>query len=188
MLLNRLSHYLLNIEVFLLKCLMGGVLGLILLNVITRSMSNAIYWIDEAAIYCMIWMVFVGTSVGIRKRERIAVTLLIDTVPPKVKFYMDMFIDAVVVAFGAFFIWVTWIWYDPIELYRAGFDFEIFSEETFNFIYQEPTNTIGVQKFWVWLIIPYFSLSILIHGLMNIIETLFHKQKLVAHSITEGLD
>ncbi|WP_420547946.1 TRAP transporter small permease [Curvivirga sp.] len=188
MLLSRFSNLLVSFETMILKCLMAGVLGLILLNVVTRSMSYAIYWVDEAAIYCMIWLVFVGSSVGIRKRQRIAVTLLFDAVPEKIRQILDIIIDGIIVIFAAFFIWVTWIWYDPLVLAEVGFNTESFAEETFNFIYDEPTNTVGIRKFWIWLILPVFGVTIFIHGLTNFYETLFHKQEKSDHPLTEGLD
>jgi len=154
MLLTRLSDHLVSFEGLLLKFLMAGVLGFILLNVVTRSFSYALYWVDEAAIYSMIWMVFVGTSVAIRNRQRIAVTILLDIIPAKQRSFISILIDLIVFSFGIFLLWACWIWYDPLTLVQAGFDLDAFSSDTFNFLYEEPTNTIGIRKFWVWSIVP----------------------------------
>ncbi len=61
-------------------------------------------------------------------------------------------------------------WYDPIGLIRYGFDVEDFAAGTYNFIYQEPTNTLGIRKLWVWIIVPFVSLSMTLHALVNLLE------------------
>jgi len=73
--LNVLSAKLALVERWLLIVLALAVTLLILLNVVTRSVNQAIYWVDEAAIYAMIWLVMIGASYSFRTREGIAVTL-----------------------------------------------------------------------------------------------------------------
>ncbi|WP_417793999.1 TRAP transporter small permease [Terasakiella pusilla] len=177
MFLTRLSDQVLRVETLLLKFFMAGVLGFILLNVVTRSFSYALYWVDEAAIYSMVWMVFVGMSVAVRNRQRIAVTILLDMLAGKTRFLVNLVIDLIVFSFALFLLWVSWIWYDPITLMNTGFDLEAFSSETFNFMYEEPTNTIGIPKYWVWLIIPTFAITTTLHGLTNLVESLLSRKE-----------
>ena len=61
---------------------------------------------------------------------------------------------------------------EPLALARSGFDVRAFQGETFNFIYAENTSTLGIKKFWVWLILPWFALSLTLHGLVNLLEGL----------------
>ena len=44
------------------------------------------------------------------------------------------------------------------------------SAETFNFMYQEKAVTLPMYKFWAWLIVPYFALSLCFHTLVNLIN------------------
>ena len=48
-------------------------------QVVNRNIFKLpISWFDEAAIYCMIYMVLIGTEVGLRDGTQIAVTALVD--------------------------------------------------------------------------------------------------------------
>jgi hypothetical protein len=51
---------------------------------------------------------------------------------------------------------------------RHGFDTGAFQAATFNFIYAEPTTTLGIAKSWVWLVMWAFSLGMVLHGLANL--------------------
>jgi TRAP-type C4-dicarboxylate transport system permease small subunit len=83
---------------------------------------------------------------------------------------MELVIDVLVLAFCAFMIWLAWIWYDPPGIVAAGFDPDTFSGTTFNFIYDEPTTTVGIQKFWIWLVMPWFALTCTIHAAANLLD------------------
>ena len=79
-------------------------------------------------------------------------------------------VDLLILSFAAGLFVMCLKWYDPIGLIRYGFDFEEFAAGTYNFIYQEPTNTLGISKIWIWLIVPIVSLSMMLHALANLLE------------------
>ena len=171
-LLARISEKIVKIEKWSLIILATAVTGLILLNVVTRSMSYAIFWIDELAIYAMIWLVMIGASTKVRARKGISVTLLEGFVGKKIWSICLLLVDVIVFCFAIGLIWLSWIWYDPYTLAIVGFDITKFSEQTFNFIYQEPTTTLTVPKFLIWLIMPITALSMSFHALVNLGERL----------------
>jgi len=82
----------------------------------------------------------------------------------------SMLVDLLVISFGAGLFVMCLRWYDPVGLIRYGVDVEEFAAGTYNFIYQEPTNTLGIQKFWLWLVVPAVSLSMTLHALANLLE------------------
>lgn len=174
-LFRTLSNGILRIERLLLGALAAGVTGLILINVATRAFNNAIFWIDELAIYTMIWMVMVGASVIIRLRKGIAVTLISDAARPGLRHALTLFADGVTLVFAATLIALCWLWYDPTALMAVGFDLAAFSGSTFNFIYQEPTNTLGIPKYWIWLIMPFAAVTMTVHACFNFLETLLRR-------------
>ena len=90
----------------------------------------------------------------VRMRLGIAVTLVTGLLPQGPRRAVARFADAVLLGFAVALLVLSWRWYDPIALVRAGFDLERFALETMKFIYTEPTNTIGIAKFWVWLAVP----------------------------------
>lgn len=170
--LHRLSGAWARVEIFLAAVLAAVVTGLILLNVVTRSMRMAIYWVDEAAIYAMIAMAFLAASAAIERREAIAVTLVLDAVPERLVRLLWLAVDGVTLAFAGLLLWFCWIWFDPLALWQAGFDFRAFQRATFNFIYAEPTSTLGFRKYWVWLILPVFASGFALHALSNLVRSL----------------
>ena len=142
---------------------------LIIMNVVTRALNHALYWVDEAAIYAMVWMLFFSIALLLKRREAVSVTIVYDLVPLHFKKIIGRIVDWSVLVFSVFLIAFSWLWYQPLELIKAGFDFSVFSAETMNFIYQDKANTLAIKKFWVWLIIPYFAFSVFIHALSNVL-------------------
>ena len=170
--LHRLSAAWARIELICAAVLAGLVSVLILLNVITRSMRMALYWVDEAAIYAMVLMTFLAASAAIERRESISITLIMDLMRPRVQAMFWLFVDLITALAAVLLVWFTWRWFDPVTLAQVGFDFRAFQGETFNFIYAEPTSTLGIRKFWVWLIMPVFTLGFLLHATSNLVKTL----------------
>jgi TRAP-type transport system small permease protein len=167
---ERASAAVARVEAGLAAALILATCGLILLNIATRSMGEALYWVDEAAIYCMVWSAFLGASVTIRNRSAIAIDLLKDVVGPTLSRLIARAVQGLVLLFGLWLLVVAWQWYDPVTLARTGFDVRAFSGETFNFIYREPTLTIGVAKWPIWLIMPVFGATVCLHALANLID------------------
>ncbi len=171
-LLTRISAQIVKIEKWALILLAAAVTGLILLNVVTRSLDYAIYWIDELAIYAMIWLVMIGASTKIRARKGIAVTLMEGMVSNQIWSAFLLLVDVIIFCFALWLVWLSWIWFDPFALTKAGFDITKFTQQTFNFIYQEPTTTLSMSKYLIWLIMPITALSMSIHALVNLWERL----------------
>lgn len=168
--LSALSNAILAVEKRLITLLAALLVLLILLNIVTRSAGKALFWVDELAVYTMIWMVLVGSSVMVRMRLGIAVTLVTDLLPARPRRVVARVADAVLLGFAVALLVLCWTWYDPVALVRAGFDSDRFALETFKFIYTEPTNTIGIPKYWVWLAVPAMSTGMSIHALANLVE------------------
>ena len=60
--IQRASAAILRAERLALMALMGLLALMILLNVATRYSGVPIYWVDEAAVYLVVWLCFVGAS------------------------------------------------------------------------------------------------------------------------------
>ncbi|NIZ61659.1 C4-dicarboxylate ABC transporter permease [Sedimentitalea sp. CY04] len=141
---------------------------LILLNVATRSLGAALFWVDELAIYTMVWMTFFGASAAMHYRTSVSITLLTDAVPLAVKAIIEKVVDLIVFAFAIAVVWFCWRWFSPLELARAGFDTVAFQGATFNFIYAEPTSTLGVPKYLFWLVMWFFAFGAVLHSAMHL--------------------
>jgi TRAP-type C4-dicarboxylate transport system permease small subunit len=166
------SNRLMRLERATCGLLVALVVGLILLNVLTRAFNVALFWVDELAVYAMIWMALIGASVLLRERRHVAVTLFTHALSDNRRRILTLLVDLLILALvtGMFVMCIAW--YDPIGLMRYGFDIGEFAAGTYNFVYQEPTNTLGIRKFWVWLVVPIVSITLLVHTAANLLENL----------------
>ena len=143
---------------------------LIILNVISRAIGQSLYWVDELAIYCMVWMTLLITSAILKKRGAITVTLLLDSLPVNLRKYADIIVDLIVFIFAVALLGLTINWLDIWNFIKVGFDVEQFQSNTFNFVYSENTNTLSIKKIWIWLPLLFISLSLSIHAFVNLLE------------------
>lgn len=158
-----------KVELIAAACFALCITLLILLNVVTRAMGIALFWVDELAIYVMIWMTLLTASAAVAYKNAVAVTILVDAVPLRVARALMKLVDLLVFALAVLILWFCWRWFLPLDFARTGFDVQAFQGETFNFIYSEVTNTLGIRKVWVWLIMWIFSFGFVLHSLSNLI-------------------
>jgi TRAP-type C4-dicarboxylate transport system permease small subunit len=171
-LVTGLSAGLLRIERYAITSLMFLLTALILVNVATRYTGRPIYWIDESAVYSVVWLTFIGASAMTRLRLDFAVTLLTERLSPRFARLCRIAATAGVVGFGAALALMCWLWMDPVGIASAGFDAKEYAGTSFNFLYTERTQTLGWPTWAVYLIMPIFSLSMILHGTANILEDL----------------
>lgn len=168
--ISRVSDAILKVEKPVVTALAAVLLLLILLNIVTRAAGAALFWVDELAVYTMIWMALIGASAMVRMRIGVAVTLVTDLLPSALRRAVTRIVDAMMLLFAVTLLALCWQWYDPIALIDSGFDFDQFAQSTFKFIYSEPTNTIGIPKYWIWLAVPVMAVCMSIHALANLLE------------------
>ena len=136
----------------------------------TRAAGAALFWVDELAIYTMIWMALIGASAMLRMRIGVAVTLVTNHLPRAFQLAVARLVDVILMLFAITLLVLSWQWYDPAALMQSGFDLDVFAQTTFKFIYSEPTSTVGISKFWVWLAVPFMAIAMSIHAIANILE------------------
>ena len=166
----NLSSLVLRVERSCLTALMTLLVALILLNVATRYTGFPIYWIDEAAVYTVVWLTFVGASVMTRLRMDFAVGMVTEKLPEKWAKVAKVTATSGVLLFGIAMLVMCWLWMDPVGIARYGFDAKEFGAETFNFLYTERTQTLNWPTWVLQLILPIFSLTFTLHALANLIE------------------
>lgn len=169
---QALSAGILSVERRLIAGLMALLLALILLNVVTRYSGASLYWVDESAVYSVVWLAFIGGSAMTRLRLDFAMTLLTDRLPPAMARRARVLAAAGVVAFAFALGWMCWLWLDPVGITQAGFDAKKFAGTAFNFVYTERTQTLNWPTWVIYLIMPIFAFTMLVHGLANLLEDL----------------
>ncbi|MBL7249369.1 TRAP transporter small permease [Alloalcanivorax marinus] len=170
--LQRFSTAMAGLERGVAGLCLAVVFVLLVLNIVTRAAGQALFWVDEAAITAMVWMAFFAALVGLQARSNIAVTLLADAVPIAVRLWLAVLVDLILLLFVIALAVMVWRWFAPVAVWRAGGDLRAFAEQTFNFMYQEPTLTLGIRKVWPWLVLPMFVLGGLVHCVANLDDSL----------------
>lgn len=166
------SEALLRAERMAIVGLMGLLVGLILVNVVSRYGGFPIYWIDEMAVYTTVWLTFVGASAMTRLRLDFAVTLLTDQVGARGARIARAIATSCTTLAALGFLVVCWMWLDPVGIAAARFDARDYAAGSFNFLYTERTQTLGWPSWILYLILPASALGILVHGVANLAEDL----------------
>lgn len=161
----RLEHKVIQGLMFLLS-------ALILLNVTTRYAGHPIYWIDESAVYSVVWLTFIGASAMTRMRLDFAVTMLTERFSERGAAIFRVVATLGVLLFGIGLLVMCWLWLDPVGIAQAGFDAREYAGQSFNFIYTERTQTLNWPTWVIYLIMPLFALSMSLHALANLFEDL----------------
>lgn len=79
-----------------------------LLQVISRYViSFSIPWAQELTVYAMVWMVLLGCSMGMRKKELARLSLLVDLLPNTGRQIMRIINDLIITVFLAIILWVN---------------------------------------------------------------------------------
>jgi len=166
------SDLVLGCERRLLSGLMGLLIVLVLLNVVTRYGGVPLYWVDEASVYCVVWLTFIGASAMTRLRLDFAVTLLTDKLGAKAVRIAKASASGGVLLLGLALLAMCWLYMDPVGIVRWGFDAKEYAAESFNFLYTERTQTLNWPVWAIQLILPIFSATLSLHALSNFIEDL----------------
>lgn len=169
---QQASAAILRVERIALMLLMGALTLTILLNVVTRYSGMPIYWVDEAAVYLVVWLCFVGASAMTRLRLDFAVTLLTDYLGERMARRVKALATAGVLIFGLAMLAMCWLWMDPVGIARYGFDAREYAAESFNFLYTERTQTLNWPTWLVQLILPLFAVGFSTHAAANLVEDL----------------
>jgi TRAP-type C4-dicarboxylate transport system permease small subunit len=166
------SGGLLRVEHRAIQALMFLLSALILLNVVTRYTGYPIYWIDESAVYSVVWLTFIGASAMTRMRLDFAVTMLTERFSARGAAIFRVIATLGVVLFGVALGVMCWLWLDPVGIAQAGFDARDYAGQSFNFIYTERTQTLNWPTWVIYLIMPLFAFTVTLHALANLFEDL----------------
>jgi len=167
-----LSAKLLAAERLAVPGLMFLITGLILLNVVTRYSGVSLYWVDESAVYSVVFLCFIGASAMTRLRLDFAVTMLTERLSNQAQKWLKVSATATVLAFSLVLLWFCVLWLDPVGMAQAGFDARALAAQTFNFIYTERTQTLNWPVWILYMVMPWFALSMVVHSAANLVEDL----------------
>ncbi|GGU15906.1 TRAP transporter small permease [Nocardioides albus] len=91
-------------EIFCLLCLLATLL-IVLWQVFSRELlSNSPSWSEESARILLVWIGFLGATIGFREGAHIAVTFLVDRFPATLQSVIDRAVQVLLMFFGLFLI------------------------------------------------------------------------------------
>ena len=82
--MNTVKKFLNNIEEFIVVPLVGVMVAVIILQVFFRYvLKQSLSWSEELARYLMVWVTFVGASIGVKRGAHVGVEALVLALPKK---------------------------------------------------------------------------------------------------------
>ena len=121
-----------------------------LFNVVARYLFNSpVPWADEFSRYAFIWLVFVGAVVCTKRGRHISIDLVVTALPNRIRPFVQILADVATAALMLIIIYYGWI---------------LTSSAT------QPTSTLKVPQYVVYMIVPLSALLILIRTVRDIIR------------------
>jgi C4-dicarboxylate transporter, DctQ subunit len=109
--IQSISNGITRIEKFLAAILMFALAIIVALSVAFRYFLNApLSWSGEVAVFLLIWISFIGGSLGLKNKSQAAVTLLLDYCPQRVKMWIAVFSHVFIIVFLVLILSYTYTW------------------------------------------------------------------------------
>jgi C4-dicarboxylate transporter, DctQ subunit len=109
--IQSVSNGISRIEKFLAAILMLALAIIVALSVAFRYFLNSpLSWSGEVAVFLLIWISFIGGSLGLKYKSQAAVTLLLDYCPQRVKMWIAVFSQVFIIIFLVLILSYTYTW------------------------------------------------------------------------------
>lgn len=96
--LNKVSDAVNTVAEYFCAIALGVMSVVVFAQVLFRLTSGSLPWSEELARYLMIYMVYVGTSIGVKKGSHIAVEVVMDRCPKKVQKVVEVLVTLLMIA------------------------------------------------------------------------------------------
>lgn len=124
-----------------------------LLQIITRYLGMSVLWTEELANYTFIWAIFMGAAIMVNHKEHFTFDLLQMKVKGKNKLYLNISIEALLVAFN---------------LLITMYGFQLL-QHFWNYTWETvPAFKMG----FVWLAVPVMSVTMILYSVNHIVNSI----------------
>jgi TRAP-type C4-dicarboxylate transport system permease small subunit len=104
--LQRISDITNRITEIILVTVLSAMAVVVFLQVIFRYLLNfPLFWTEEFARYCLVWSSLLGSAVAVKRGQHIAVTILIERMPPALRRVLTIVALLAVAAILAVILW-----------------------------------------------------------------------------------
>lgn len=158
-LIGKLSDGVFQIEKFLVSIFVSLMFISLTMSVIFRyAFNHPLHWADETAIFSMIWTTFIGGSMGIKRQQAAAVTLITDKLKGAALKAMLMIAFLITFAFCLFILILAYQWISAPAIW-----------------FQNSTS-MNLPMFYPYLSVPVGFLFMTIHAFDLVLKTLTSKE------------
>jgi len=127
----------------------------VVLGVTSRYiMGNQIRWTEELAIFLLVWLVFSGSAIAYRDNAHLGINLLMEKLHPTPRRILRLTALLIVLLFT-----IGVMIYGGFQLTRERLHFG------------QMMSTLGIQKAWLYLSIPFSGLFITLFNIELILKT-----------------
>lgn len=126
--IRRLSDFLEKLASYTAAFLLAAMVVIVFAQVIVRIIKGSLPWSEEIARYCMVYLAMLGSSVGVKKMDLVAVEILYIKMPAKVKKLIDIVVSLSIVAvailfiyFGSKLVGITLMQKSPVLKIKMGY-------------------------------------------------------------------
>ena len=99
-------NFIFKIDLFIGSVMLALLIAVTVLGVVFRYFFNKPFtWLEEVQLATMVWMVFSASGAAFRYGNHVAIEILVDLFPEKLKKIVDIFISIVVVVVIGFFFY-----------------------------------------------------------------------------------
>jgi len=121
------------------------------LQVFTRYiLNNPLSGTEELSRICLIWLVFWGSAIGLKRKKHLSVSVIFDRLPKKIRQYINIFINIAILIFLGILV--------------------VFSYQLLTKTYKITTPALGISSLFIYIIIPISCILMIIQLAMVIIN------------------
>ena len=138
-----------------IRVLTGALLGALVLVMIAQVffryvLNSSLTWSEEVAVFLMIWVVFLGSAILVRRWEHVQIPTLVESMPDRPRIAFVILARVASIAFIALLIW--------------------YGMEAFLGNYHADSFTTGISTRWIKFSIPVGAALMLIYALSVLAE------------------
>lgn len=150
----------LNFEEYIASILLWIMVTIAFVNVVSRFTFNfSIGFVEELTVNLFVWLVLFGTAIAFKKWNHLAVSIVVDNLPNKLRKGAELFGNIIIIFF---FIMLLY------------FGFQQVQDEVFMGI---RTTSMGIPKWWYTIGIPIGSIIIILRVLQRSYKVLKGENK-----------
>ena len=101
-----------SLEILMLL-LMTSLAVVVIVGVGFRKAGAALVWYDEVASILLAWLTYYGASLAALKRAHIGFPKLVESASPRLRFYLVLCREAIVIGFFVLVAWAGWWRWKP---------------------------------------------------------------------------